>query len=169
MTAPDAIVSFDEFYRAQNRRLFQYFRKRVGGDAAPDLVQEAFTRMLRCGAFDRAENPQAYLTRTAHNLVIERARWAIRKESGVCLFDDDRDAAVQPEQEWRFEAKELRRAYRRALLAMPRKTRRIFLAHRLGHLTYAEIAEQFGISIKTVENHMTRALARCRKAAARYA
>lgn len=168
MTAPGAIASFDEFYRSQNRRLFQYFRKRVGRDAAPDLVQEAFTRMLRRGAFDKVEHPQAYLTRIAHNLVIERARRAMRKESGVCLFDDNRDAAVKPEQEWRVEAKELRRAYRRTLLAMPRKTRRIFLAHRLRHQTYTEIAEQFGISIKTVEKHMTRALARCRKAAARY-
>jgi len=167
MTASPPAVSFDTFYRAQQRRLFLYLRKRVGRDAAPDLVQEAFTRMLRGGALDRVENPQAYLTRIAHNLVVERARRARRKETGVYLFDETRDAPVQPEQALPIEAADLRRVLRRALLVMPRKTRRIFLMHRLGHLTYREIAARLGTSEKAVEYHLSRALARCRKAVAR--
>src|SRR3546814_2855483 len=84
MTAPDSFTSFDEFYRSQNVRLFHFFRLKVGREAAPDLVQEAFTRMLRCGAFERVENPQAYLTRTARNLLIERHRTWRRK--GCVLY-----------------------------------------------------------------------------------
>lgn len=164
MTAPCSVASFDAFYRSQNRRLFHYFRKRVGRDAAPDLVQEAFTRMLRCGAFERVENPQAYLTRTAHNLVIERARRRMRRPSIFYPFDEERDAPVLPEQERRIEATELRRIFRKALLAMPRRTRRIFLMHRLRGMSYREIAEQLGIGDKGVEYHMMRALARCRRA-----
>ncbi len=84
MTAPGSFRSFDEFYRSQNVRLFHFFRRKVGREAAPDLVQEAFTRMLRCGAFERVENPQAYLTRTARNLLIERDRTWRRK--GCVLY-----------------------------------------------------------------------------------
>ncbi|HJS09998.1 sigma-70 family RNA polymerase sigma factor [Sphingopyxis sp.] len=166
MMFPGSVASFDAFYRSQNERLFHYFRKRAGRDAAPDLVQEAFTRMLRCGAFERVENPQAYLTRTAHNLLIERARHWQRKQSTLCPLDEGRDAPVQPEQEWRIEAAELRRIFRRALRAMPRRTRRIFLMHRLRGMSYREIGERLGIGDKAVEYHMMRALARCRRAAA---
>ncbi len=165
MTAPGAFASFDAFYRSQNRRLFHYFRRRVGREAASDLVQEAFTRMLRCGAFERVENPQAYLTRTAHNLVIEAARQRMRRPAAAFMFDEERDAPVLPQQEQRIEATELRRVFRRAVCAMPRKTRRIFLMHRLRGMTYREIAEKLGIGDKGVEYHMMRALARCRKAA----
>jgi len=169
MTAPIPASTFDAFYRSQHDRMFHYFRRKVGREAAPDLVQQAFTRMLCSGAFERVEHPQSYLIRIAHNLLIERARTWHRKQRMLCPLDEARDAAVQPDQQHHAEAKELRRALRRALLAMPPRTRRIFLMHRLRDATYKEIADELGISSKTVEKHIARALARCRKVAERYA
>ncbi len=166
MTAPGSVVAFDAFYRAENRRLLRYFGKRVGWEAAPDLMQDAFARMLRSGAFEKLDNPQAYLTRTARNLLIERARRRMREQSVIFPLDEGRDAPVRPEQTWQIEATDLWRVYRQALRAMPRRTRRIFLMHRLRCMTYREIAEQFGISNQGVEYHMMRALARFRTAVA---
>jgi len=166
MTTLGPFTSFEEFYRRENRQLFHFFRRRVGREEASDLTQEAFTRMLRTRAFERVENPRAYLFRAAHNLVIERARQAKRKGTGLFSFDDDRDAPGGPEQTLAMEASDLRRGLRRALLAMPRRTRRIFLMHRLRRQTYREIAEEIGIREQGVEYHMMRALARCRKAVA---
>ena len=166
MTPSGSISAFDKFYRFEHERLLRYFRIRVDPDAAPDLVQEAFTRMFRSGAFERVENPQAYLTQTAHNLLIERARQWKRKQSVLSPFDEERDAPVQPEQELRIEAAQLRSIFRRALRAMPRRTRRVFLMHRLGGMSYKQIAEELGIGGKCVEYHMMRALARCRRAVA---
>ncbi|OWQ92417.1 RNA polymerase sigma factor [Sphingopyxis witflariensis] len=163
--SPASTAAFAAFYRAEQSRLFHYFRRKVGREAAPDLVQEAFTRMFRSGAYGRVEYPQAYLTRTAHNLLIERSRTWHRKQCMLCPLDEARDAAVPPDQERQYEAMELRRAFRKTLLAMPRRTRRVFLMHRLRGLTYAQIAEQLGLSTKTVEKHIGRALARCRKVA----
>ena len=48
----------------------------------------------------------------------------------------------------------------RALLAMPRRTRAIFLAHRIDGLSYARIAEASGLSQYRVERHMIAAI-RC--------
>lgn len=162
-------TAFAAFYRAEQVRLFQYFRRKVGREAAPDLVQEAFTRMFRSGAYGQVENPKAYLMRTAHNLLIERARTWHRKHRMLCPLDEARDTSAQPEQHGQIEAAELRCALRKALLAMPRRTRRIFLMHRLRDHTYAQIAEKLGLSTKTVEKHIGRALRQCRKVAARYA
>ena len=43
--------------------------------------------------------------------------------------------------------------------SMKPKTREIFMAHRLDGLTYAQIAERTGLSIKGVEKQMSRAMA----------
>lgn len=168
MTAPDPTATFEAFYRNQSPRLLRYFRKRVGRDAAPDLVQETFTRLLRNGAFDRLDNPAAYLSRCAHNLLIEGARRKRREQAVFCPFDEDRDAAVAPEQTLRLDEVDARRFYQRALDALPPRTQRIFLMHRLQCMTYREIAEELGVSDKAVDYHMMRALARCRRAAAAY-
>ncbi len=47
--------------------------------------------------------------------------------------------------------------------SMPEQRRRIFTMNRFDHLTYDEIAGALGISRKTVEYHMSQALARLRK------
>lgn len=167
--APGSATAFATFYHTQEARLFRYFRWKVGSEAAHDLVQEAFTRLFRSGAYGQVENPEAYLMRTAHNLLIERARAWHRKHRMLRPLDEARDTSVEPEQHGQIEAAELRRALRKALLTMPRRTRRIFLMHRLRDHTYAQIAEKLGLSTKTVEKHIGRALHRCRKVAARYA
>lgn len=45
-----------------------------------------------------------------------------------------------------------------ALLTLPRLTREVFLAHRIGDLSYAEIAEITGLSVRQVERRMADAL-----------
>ena len=167
MTAAGPYPTFEAFYRAQHDRMFHFFRRKVGRDEAPDLVQEAFTCVLRSGAFDRLENPNGYLTRTARNLLVNRARTWHRKGCVLYPLDEARDAPLLPEQEWKIEGRELRTAYRRALLALPRRTRRIFLMHRLKGMSYRQIARELCVGDKCIEYHMMRALNRCRRAAAR--
>jgi len=158
--------TLQRLYRAEHGRLLRYFRTRVGREEAPDLLQEMFTRLLRNGALERVENPSAYLSRCAHNLLIER--WGrMRREQSLFLPIDDRDAPLPPQQTWGIEEADAQRVYRKAVLAMSRKTRRVFLMHRLAGKTYRDIAEELGLSEKGVTHHMTRALARCRKAAVR--
>src|SRR3546814_12439726 len=71
-----------------------------------------------------------------------------------------------PEQTRRIEAMDLQRLYRRTVRAMPPKTRRVFVMHRVYRMTYKQIAQQIGISVATVEYHMARALTLCRTAVA---
>lgn len=163
-------VTFEAFYRAEHARMLGYFRRRAGRDDAPDLTQDAFTLFLRSGALDRVDHPRAYLIRIARNLLINRARGQKRAGAVFYPFDEECDAPVPPDQLRRIEEIDIRRVFRPTLLAMPPTTRRIFLMSRLRQQTYREIAQQLGITDKAVERHMSRALARCRKAfAARYA
>ena len=166
MTLQPPMVAFQATLPAEHARLLRYFNRRVGRDAAPDLVQEAFARMFGSGALERIDNPPAYLTRIARNLLIDRSRQKRRDCSIFFPLDENRDAASHAEQTWRIEAVDLLRLYRQAVRAMPPKTRRVFVMHRLRRMTYKQIAEQLGISVATVEYHMMRALTLCRAAVA---
>ncbi|RYY24573.1 MAG: RNA polymerase subunit sigma [Sphingomonadales bacterium] len=45
-----------------------------------------------------------------------------------------------------------------AMLALPRLTRNIFMAHRLDDMDYIRIAERTGLTIRDVERHLAKAL-----------
>jgi len=47
-----------------------------------------------------------------------------------------------------------------AMLSLPPKTREIFIAHRVHGLSYQQIADRTGISVRRVKRHMVRALCR---------
>lgn len=165
MTPSRSTSAFETLYQAEYARVLRFFRKRVGGDDAPDLAQEVFTRVFAAGAAEHIENPPAYLVRCARNVLIDRARRRALAHVISYPLDEGRDAPVFPEQMWRIEELDARKVYRRAIMAMPRRTRRIFLMHRLKGMTYSEISEQIGMSCHGVEYHMMRALAQCRRAA----
>jgi RNA polymerase sigma-70 factor (ECF subfamily) len=57
------------------------------------------------------------------------------------------------------EAQELSDAVARVVATMPPRCREVFTLLRYQHLSYIEVAQVLGISPKTVEIHMTRALA----------
>lgn len=155
-------ISFEAFYQAEHARVFGYFRRKAGRDDAPDLTQEAFMRLYGSGKFAELEYPRAYLTRIAHNIWLNRLRQ--QKRRGILYpFDETCDAPTLPEQERRLDARDLQRAYWRALRPLSRKTRRIFLMHRLRGMTYQGIADELGMSCKAVEKRIGRALARCRR------
>jgi RNA polymerase sigma factor (sigma-70 family) len=155
--------AFEEIYRMERPRLLRFFMRKIGPGDASDLVQETFARVWQSGAFDRLDNPQGYLTRTAQNLLIDLARKRKRNTCTICPLDEARDAPLPPHQEWGIEDLELRAAYRRTLLALPRRTRRIFLMQRLKGMTYREVGRELGVGTQCIEYHMMRALAEIRK------
>jgi RNA polymerase sigma-70 factor, ECF subfamily len=63
----------------------------------------------------------------------------------------------------KVELSELERRLRGAMDELPDQCRSIFQLSRFGELKYREIAEQLGLSIKTVESQMSRALKHLRK------
>jgi len=58
---------------------------------------------------------------------------------------------------------EIERAFDAAVAGLSARVREIYLLHRMDGLTYREIAERLGISVKTVEVQMGRALKKLRE------
>jgi RNA polymerase sigma-70 factor (ECF subfamily) len=161
-----SIRSLDTVFRAEHPRLLRYLKRRVGPDEAPDLAQEVFARLCRSKQLDKIENHGAYLNRVTRNLLIDRARRKMVNRPVCFPFDEEWIAPTDADQTRRIEAIDLFHLYRRTVRAMPPKTRRVFIMHRMRHLTYMEIAERLGVCVQTVEYHMMRALALCRAAVA---
>ena len=67
-------------------------------------------------------------------------------------------AHIQPP-EIRLIEKELETIVSEAIENLPEECRKVFKASRFSHMTYNEIAEDFGISVNTVKYHMKQALA----------
>jgi len=156
--APTAEARFERLYREQAPRLQRRLRAKLrSAEDARDVVQDAFARLLGTRALPR--EPAAFLNRIVRNLVIDRARRVTARGPEVPL--DQTDAPrVEATQSDAIELEQTRALYKASVDALPRRTREVFLLHRLEGLAYKDIAAQLGISIRTVEWHVAEAIVR---------
>lgn len=126
--------------------------RRYGAADAEDILQEAWLRLASYPGLAGIRHPKAFLLRVASNLALGQLR-----RSAVA----ERFAAVTPTVSHE-DADQLETVFfRQMVLDLPQPLRDVFLLSRVGGLTNSQIADQLGISPKTVEWRMTRALARC--------
>ncbi|WP_256326354.1 RNA polymerase sigma factor [Sphingomonas sp. NFR15] len=121
-----------------------------------DIVQDAWLRAAGCEV-DNIQHPKAFLSQTALNLFRDRKRReAVRQHyrEGVTADHGRGDRHGLSEQEAALELE-------RIVLDLPEKMRDVFVLSRFRHMSNAEIATTLGISIKTVEWRMGKALALC--------
>jgi RNA polymerase sigma-70 factor (ECF subfamily) len=122
------------------------------------MVQEVFTRLAGSNGFGAARDPQAYLSRVLRNFLIDRKRRQDRRPILVPI--EGVEPAVAPDQAHGIEVADLHAQYRAAIDALPPRTREVFLLHRAEDRSVKCIAEQLGISTRTVEWHLSQAILR---------
>ncbi|WP_231478077.1 RNA polymerase sigma factor [Sphingomonas sp. UNC305MFCol5.2] len=154
----DAAEDVASLYRAEGPRLLRFFRRRTANpEEARDLVQESFSRMLGAGAGAGLMRPEAYLRRIGQNLLRDRAKFAVRRSAALHMSADD--AVLAGLDQFRLlETRDLLDRLELAMLELPQETREVFMAHRVEGLTYAEIAERTGLTLKQVEKRIARAM-----------
>lgn len=153
----DQWQAFETFVREQHAALciyaYRYVRSR---ETAEEVVQDVLLRVwCRRNRMTEVELIP-YVYRSVAHAAISR----IRTERAI----QTRDLALQRQTADRMPgepsaaADELEVHVRRAIEALPERSRLVFLLSRDAGLTYAAIATRLGISTKTVENHIVRAL-----------
>ena len=150
----EASDRLSDLYRRHSSWLVASVRRRGAGDAAEDVVQEAFIRVAHYPETIELRHPKALLLKIALNVVREAARRGAAVKHRPPVFDGTIDEAIGAEQ---FELVLLKQT----VMALPETYRDVFLLNRFGGMSYQEIAEACGVSIKTVEWRMSRALAMC--------
>lgn len=154
---PDAVL--EGLYQAHAHELQRFARRRVGRQEAEDIVQDAYLHLLQRGAAATLEHPRAYLFRIAANLAVDaarkartRSRFAENEAGFLSLAATEASPAVAAE-----DASEMRR-FDMCLAELPPLCRQAFLLNRMNGLTHAVIAERLGVSIRTVDRHILKAL-----------
>jgi RNA polymerase sigma-70 factor (ECF subfamily) len=157
----DGHGGLEMLYRRYGAWLGAALVRRFGSVITPfaeDLVQETYVRIAPYQAAGAIRHPQALLMRIASNI----ARDHLRREQVSRRASPDfqgrpeqgADIHQEAEQVAALQLKEL-------ILSLPPKLRDVFVLSRFGGLTYEEIAHHCGVSVKTVEWRMTKALALC--------
>lgn len=142
------------------RRYGVWLRRRLsrlyGPDQAEDLAQEAFLRAARYSeASTSIERPQALLLRIARNAAVDGYRRGPRGQA-IAL-----DQILEHPSLVRTAEQEQLVLLKQIVLTMPAPLRDVFVLNRFAGMTYLEIAQRLGISTKTVEWRMSKALAHC--------
>lgn len=163
-------VGLAELHRAHCGRLHRFFARHGARQDADDLVQESFARFAGMQAKSPGkvvDCPEAYLTTIAVNLLRDRARVAARRSTAlhipadeVPLIGSDAIAAL--------EARDHLERLQASLAKLSPKSRLVFLAHRRDGISYKEIAKREGLSEKSVQKRMSKAIAHVSRAKAAF-
>ncbi|MEZ5072039.1 MAG: RNA polymerase sigma-70 factor [Bacteroidales bacterium] len=157
--------SFEALFRDHFPGLLGFARKILGSeDDARDVVHRVFVALWeKRREVDATVSLKSYLYTSVHNRSLNVIRDR-KKFSDADLPEqaDGWDASTH------LESAELEEKIRAVIAALPEKCREVFEMNRFEGLKYAEIAETLGISVKTVENQMSKALKILREKLAAY-
>jgi len=150
----------ESLYRRHREKLVQFVGRHTPVERAPDIVQQLFVRLAaKClhGEWSLAA-PDAYLRKATVNLIRDEARQARRRSANLHVCSEDVPlSAGDPVAT--LEARDILARLEATMALLDPRTREIFLAHRIDGFSYGEIAVRTGLSVKTVEKHMSRAIA----------
>jgi RNA polymerase sigma factor (sigma-70 family) len=140
-----------------------WLRRRLGSlgqNDVDDLVQEAFSRVWTAD-FASIRNGRAYFFTTVRHLLAEYARR--RQIVPIELLgeiDSLNISGGEPGPDRQVAARQELAQLRSVVATLPVQCRRVFELRKFEGLSHREISLHMGISEKTVENHLTRALSR---------
>ncbi len=134
-----------------------------------DIIQEAYARVLAARAQRPLLAPKAFFFATARNLAYDHFRKsAVTLPNVLREFDELSvlDEAVDiPETVARNQEIEL---MTQAIQSLPDRCRQVLTLRNVYGLSHREIAEQLGLSIRTVEAHVTVGIKRCTQFMAKF-
>jgi len=139
-------------HRRYGRWLERMMRRRSAHLSAEDVVQETFLRATVYEPEALLRHPKALLLKIAKSVVMNAARDASRKK---------RDPVGYDPQVWQSADQYQQVLLAETIAAIPQPYRDTFVLNRFEGLTYVEVAEAQGVSVKVVEWRIAQALAIC--------
>jgi RNA polymerase sigma-70 factor, ECF subfamily len=150
-------VLFDRYYDTLARVLTRYSSD---SEQVKDWIQEVYLRLWEnrhTMVMEEVANARAYFIVSARNHVV---RELSRKKQVHYTFSEQQNVPEVADNnlEEQLNHHELWKAYDVALLKMPPRTQETYYLNRELGLSYGKVAHRLGISVKTVESQMARAL-----------
>lgn len=174
MTTSDAVdvpiipVDLSQWYDRYARLVYRYCARRVGPQAAEDLVGEVFLVAIR--ATRPAAEPLPWLYGVATNLLRRHRRDEVRAYRALARTGIDPLGAATGVTDGhegrttdRVSAQADVRRIAGVLAGLPRRQRDVLLLYAVAELSYAQIATALGIPLGSVQSALHRARTRLRR------
>ena len=151
--------SFEKLFRAHFSPLCYFARKYISDlDTCKEIVHNVFVSVWeKRETFDFEKPAKSYLFTSVYNRCLNYIR---DHKKFIAAADHDRDEASGNTgiNHDHLEAAELEGRIWEGINQLPEKCREVFIMNRFEEKKYSEIADKLGISQKTVEAQMTKAL-----------
>lgn len=146
----------EENFKLHYRPLCMYATSMLGTtDNVEDIVLDCFVKLWDVLKVKHIDNIKNYLYKSVRN-----ACYDARSHSSISELDiDSAENITQTEVE---DNSELAARLWTAIDSLPERCKKIFLMSKLEDKSYSEIAEELGVSVKTVEAQVTKAYKRLR-------
>ncbi|MDO6432319.1 RNA polymerase sigma-70 factor [Flavitalea sp. BT771] len=156
-------TGFERVFKHYFKSLYRYALTILQDhDQAEDIVQNVFYKLWdKIGSLHFSDSLAAYLYRAVHNESLNHLKHKkVRRTYQTYITQSTKDQAESAHRKVTFS--ELERRLQTAINELPEQCRTIFQMSRFEELRYLDIAAQLGISVKTVENQMGKALKQLR-------
>ncbi len=142
-----------------HKPLTAYFYRRVHSrNEAEDLTQEVFLRLVRRLDVETIDNPEAFVFRTAVNLLRDWSRRGKTHQSHLAELTHHQPDIEELSPERVFDSRQSLTLVMSVLEELDERSRDAFILHRLEGMKHAEIAELYGVSVSSVEKYILKAL-----------
>lgn len=154
--------AYEQIFLAYKEKVLNYFIKKTNSIAdAEDLLQNTFLRLWKYRA---SLNPdyliEQHLFQMARTVFIDFTRKQNHLRKIVFGIGEEVVSRELPEGTKQSENEELEKI----LNQLPAMRRRVFIMHKVERYSYKEIAHILSISVKSVDNHISRATKKIREA-----
>jgi RNA polymerase sigma factor (sigma-70 family) len=164
----DAIKRGDRFAYEQtyiqyrDKVYFYFFKKTKSPEDAKDLLQITFLKLWQ---YRRSLSPdyllEQHLFQIARTVFIDY----VRKQNKLCRVQETINLKAEENASYIYTSTDFDNHARlqRALSSMPQIRKRVFELNRLHGYSYREIADLLSISVKAVDNNLSKAVKQLRK------
>jgi RNA polymerase sigma-70 factor (family 1) len=150
--------ALEAFFRAVHGPLVRYATRFVPESSAEDIVQDAFVRIWNGRErIDPSQSLKAFAYRTVRNLSLNRIRDGKTREA---LLEERYELPVSatPDPDDELARSDLAERLREWIGELPDRQREALELSRFEGLTHEQVAEAMGVSPRTVNNHLVKAL-----------
>ncbi len=161
----------ERLFKVHGSALRAFLCNRVKSEAeADDLLQEVFVRLARLDdlssrlARERSDS-RSFIFTTANNLIVDQERRkAVRRHHQDAEREQAGETHLEVSPEAILVARQELSVVKQAILNLPPAWARAFTLSRFRHMSYKDIAQDMGLSVKVIEKYITRALIELRNA-----